>query len=262
MIFKKIKSVIITFFQYFNIGITSYSRLKKLSVNENSGNDIEFLLKIPSENIPLVLKHFKRSKSQIKQDLFVLSHLNFKKEGFFVEFGASDGIEFSNTYLLEKEFNWKGILAEPGKNWHKDLKNNRNVNIETKCVWKDSDSTLIFNETEIKVLSTINQFSNLDNWKDNRKLGKKYEVETISLNKLLNDNNAPHQIDYLSIDTEGSEFEILNNFDFTRYSFNVITCEHNFTPQRNKIFSLLSKHGYKRVYENISQFDDWYIKDS
>jgi FkbM family methyltransferase len=260
VIFKKIKSIIISFFQYFNIGITSYSRLKKLSINENSANDIEFLLKIASKNIPEVLKYFRKSKSQIKQDLFVLSHLNFKKDGFFVEFGATDGIALSNTYLLEKEFNWRGILAEPGKNWHKDLKNNRSANIETKCVWKDSISTLAFNETEIKGLSTINQFSDLDSWKENRKLGKKYNVETISLNKLLNDNDAPKQIDYLSIDTEGSEFEILNNFDFTKYSFKVITCEHNFTLQRNKIFNLLSKHGYKRVYENISQFDDWYIK--
>ena len=89
-----------------------------------------------------------------------------------------------------------------------------------------------------------------------------YDVKTISLNKLLDDNNAPQQIDYLSIDTEGSEFEILNNFDFSKYSFNVITCELNYTSLREQIFDLLSKNGYSRVYQNLTQFDDWYIKSN
>ena len=260
--FKKIKKYIIIILKYFDIGITRYSRLKKLSISENASYDIEFLLTLPSSKVSMVLKYLRKSRSQIRQDLFVLSQLNFKRNGFFVEFGATDGIGISNTYLLEKEFSWTGILAEPAKSYHKDLKNNRNANIETRCVWKDSTSTLTFNETNIKGLSTINEYSDLDNWKNERLLGKKYEVKTISLNKLLDDNNAPKYIDYLSIDTEGSEFEILSNFDFSKYSFKVITCEHNFTPQRKKIFDLLSEKGYSRIYQNLTQFDDWYIKSN
>ena len=49
----------------------------------------------------------------------VLDQLNFKKNGFFVEFGAGNGEKFSNTFLLEKNFNWNGILAEPCKSFHK-----------------------------------------------------------------------------------------------------------------------------------------------
>ena len=45
---------------------------------------------------------------QLRQDLFVINELNFKKKGFFCEFGACDGIELSNSYLLEKKFNWQG----------------------------------------------------------------------------------------------------------------------------------------------------------
>ena len=67
-------------------------------------------------------------------------------------------------------------------------------------------------------------------------------------------------IDYLSIDTEGSEYIILSNFDFTKYSFSVITCEHNFSPMREQIYSLLSKHGYISKYQNLSKFEDWYVK--
>ena len=65
---------------------------------------------------------------------------------------------------------------------------------------------------------------------------------------LLTKYNAPKEIDYLSIDTEGSEFEILNNFDFDRHQIKVITCEHNFTPMRSKIFDLLIRNGYARKY--------------
>jgi hypothetical protein len=87
-----------------------------------------------------------------------------------------------------------------------------------------------------------------------------YHVPSISLEDLLLSNNAPYHIDYLSIDTESSEYEILNAFDFSKYHNEVITCEHNFTKSRKKIYNLLVNNGYKRVYEGISQFDDWYVK--
>jgi hypothetical protein len=83
--------------------------------------------------------NIKLSKAQIAQDLFVLSELGFKKSGFFVEFGATDGVQLSNTHLLETEFSWTGILAEPGRNWHKELEKNRNASIEKDCVWSVSN---------------------------------------------------------------------------------------------------------------------------
>ena len=70
----------------------------------------------------------------------------------------------------------------------------------------------------------------------------------------------PKKIDYMSIDTEGSEFEILNSFDFNEYDIKVITCEHNYTEMREKIYALLSKNGYIRKHSEYSMFDDWYVK--
>jgi FkbM family methyltransferase len=203
-----------------------------------------------------------QSTSQLGQDLLGLLVSGYKKGGYFVEFGATNGRDLSNTYILEKYFAWDGILAEPAKLWHHDLKANRFCAIETDCVWEESNARLIFNEVSSPELSTIDLFSSEDMHVDSRKSGKKYSVNTISLNELLKKHEAPYLIDYLSIDTEGSEYEILKNFNFENYQINFITCEHNFTDSRDKIYDLLKSNGYERVFEEISNFDDWYIHTS
>ncbi len=255
-----ISRLVKSIFKYFGIGIIRYNSLQKLRENETASDDIKMLFALPNENISQIIKYLPISQSQIRQDIFVLSELNFKTNGYFVEFGATDGIYLSNTYLMEKKFGWKGIVAEPAQCWHQDLARNRSCHIEHKCVWRDSSSTLTFNEADMPGLSTINSYSSNDRYRKERKKGKTYDVRTISLTDLLIKYNAPTEIDYLSIDTEGSEFDILNHFDFNRYSFRVITCEHNFTPAREKIFELLSSHGYVRIFQELSKFDDWYIK--
>ena len=81
-----------------------------------------------------------------------------------------------------------------------------------------------------------------------------------SLEDMLDKHGAPSKIDYLSIDTEGSEFDILKDFDFEKYDIKIITCEHNFTKSRKDIFSLLTSNGYQRKLTGASKFDDWYVK--
>jgi len=255
---KKIKWIL----KKLNLTIMKYSSLEFMVDKRFAQNDINFLGCISDANIRMVLKYLPESKAQLRQDLFVLSELNFKKNGFFVEFGAADGKHLSNTYLLEKNFDWKGILAEPAKCWHKPLKDNRECVIDTDCVWKDTGSIITFNECESAELSTINKYIDADVHSTSRKSSKSskiYTVETVSLTHLLKKHNAPKIIDYLSIDTEGSEFEILNNFDFESHKFRVITCEHNFTNSREKIYKLLQSKGYERRYKDFSLFDDWYI---
>jgi FkbM family methyltransferase len=255
------KKTIISVLKKFDLGIINLKTLEELRRSSSAIRDIQVLQALNSkENANSILYYYDKSKSQFRQDLFVLSHLGFKKNGYFVEFGATNGRDLSNTHLMEKEFGWNGILAEPAAVWHTDLKNNRKCNIETSCVWKDSNSTLTFNQVAVAELSTISNYSDSDLHKRARKRGMVYKVNTISLNDLLMKYHAPRHIDYLSIDTEGSEYEILSNFDFSQYTFGVITCEHNYTPMREKLYSLLTKKGYKRVFENLSLYDDWYVK--
>jgi len=216
-----------------------------------------------SEDIRSRLEEIKHdSTSQIGADLFVLAETNFKENGYFVDFGASDGISSSNTQLLENKFAWKGILAEPNLFFIDKLRQNRpNAVVVEKAVWKLSNEVLVFNETNNKDFSTIDLFSNSD-WIGNaggRLNGAKYEVCSISLNDLLAHNGAPREIDYLSIDTEGSEFEILNAFDFSNYRMGVIAVEHNNSASRELIFEFLSTKGYTRKLVNFSKQDDWYV---
>lgn len=80
---------------------------------------------------------------------------------------------------------------------------------------------------------------------------------TESLHDLLIRLKAPRDIDYLSIDTEGSELAILSTFPFDRWNVRLITVEHNYSADREPIRALLSSHGYARTE---SQWDDWYEK--
>lgn len=242
------------------VGITSDAELQRLRKAAKGGEDLEFVLMFPDDCSAPLLRNLGDSKSQLRQDLFVLAQLGFKRDGYFVEFGATNGVGLSNTHILEKSFGWRGILAEPAKCWHSQLKANRSAIIETRCVWSVSGAVLKFNEVDDPELSTIAQFSSGDLHQKARESGKTYEVQTVSLNDMLEHHQAPSEMDYLSIDTEGSEFEILQKLDFNKYRFRVITCEHNYTPMREEIFNLLSRHGYVRKYTELSRFDDWYVR--
>jgi FkbM family methyltransferase len=210
------------------------------------------------------LSMLRGSKSQICQDVFVACHLKLWKKTsahrYFVEFGATDGVAMSNTYIFEKRFGWKGLLIEPARVWKSRLIENRSCDLDFRCVFNVTGENIEFNESEDAVYSTIQHFSQTDTHFEKREIGSKYLVETVTLHDVLESHNAPKVIDYLSIDTEGSEFLILKALDFSLWTFRVITVEHNFTPQRELINELLTLNGYRRVLDNISYMDDWYIK--
>ena len=199
--------------------------------------------------------------SQLGQDLWVLERTNYKRGGFFVEFGATDGVLLSNTYLLETQFGWKGLLAEPNPSFEKQLRANRSSTISTQCIGARTGERVefVFADAYGGMKAHANQDQNAD-----RRAGymadeaNLVELETISLHDFLVEHEAPRVIDYISIDTEGSEFEILSTFPFDEWDVRQWTIEHNFIEDlREKIFDLMSANGYKR--EEV-EWDDFYFK--
>jgi FkbM family methyltransferase len=185
-----------------------------------------------------------------------------KKAGFFVEFGAADGQALSNSHILEKHFGWSGILCEPMKSWHPALVKNRKCTIDTRCVYSASGKKISFSENYLGELSAITEYADPNSHGLLKRTISSYDVETISLEDLLVTHDAPKYIEFLSIDTEGSEFEILKHFDFQSYRFGAICVEHNFADTREKINRLLLANGYQQVHADLSDFDDWYVQST
>lgn len=211
-------------------------------------------------------RNLSRTRAQIYQDLWVLYMLDELREGYFVEFGACDGKLLSNTLLLEEAYGWTGILAEPNPVWHSALSARTASQISHKCVFSRSGETISFTSTtSMPELSRISSIipDDVHERSGNRNRAETFEVETVSLNDLLDTYQAPERIDYMSIDTEGSEFEILEAFDFLRRSVTLITVEHaGETEKRARIHDLLSRHRYVRWNTTVSRWDDWYFLPS
>lgn len=233
---------------------------KRFRFDRPNDTDRAFLARMPESQRARLASVLRKSQSQICQDLFALSVLDFKRDGFFVEFGAADGRGLSNTWLLEKHFGWSGILSEPARSYAQKLRSHRACAIDHRCVWSRTGETLAFREASNRVLSTIAAYSDGDMHADARKEGVTYDVATVSLADLLAEHGAPPEPDFLSIDTEGSELAILSALDFKRWSFKVICCEHAYTEARGPLHELLSANGYERVHVDISQYDDWYVR--
>ncbi len=207
------------------------------------------------------------SRAQLAQDLFAVAASKTTDPRFFVEFGATDGVSLSNTWLLEKKLGWSGILAEPAKIWHNALIQNRDCIIDTRCVAKQSGQMCSFLEVKSSnkaspELSGIKQFANNGDWASaiRTEESTEYLVETVSLGDLLDSHSAPAEIQFMSIDTEGSELEILKNFDLKKRKIHSICVEHNFVANsRKQINNLLRDNGYSQILGNISKWDDWYV---
>lgn len=245
------------------ISKTGFLLTRKSSLEQIKGNavrDVELIKRYSSTAfLAQIVQYLSESRAQFRQDIFALAESGFKRGGYFVEFGATDGITGSNSFLLESQFGWSGVVAEPALRFHADLAKNRTCVRDVRAVWAQSGQELSFKEAKIGALSTFRHLEGKDQYRRLRKRGKVYPVQTVSLLDLLDQNRAPREIDYLSVDTEGSELEILQAFDFSKYQFRSITVEHNFGPNRQKIFACLKDAGYHRVHDDISGVDDWYI---
>jgi len=200
--------------------------------------------------------------SEDNQDFFVLDLLNYKKNGFFVDLGASDGVTASNTFLLEKFYKWEGICVDPNPQTIKSLVGARDSHICDLAVWETSG--------EVKPFKFLNDQTEFYGWNLRSGLSEtvvgldsrysEFNVFTITLNDLLELYNAPYDIDYVSMDLEGSEINVLRSFDFTENFVKIWTIEHSNDAQESEIFNIMTSHNY--VLKNKLGHENWYVHKS
>lgn len=180
-----------------------------------------------------------------------------KYNGYFVDIGAHDGISFSNSKFFE-ELGWKGVCVEPNPQIFNELENNRNSS--TQCIMKAiSSKKSTENFTSIQHINNKNDQVNMLNGltdkfntrarEDINKLknNSNYKISEIKLETDLFSNLIPHkEIDYLSIDTEGNELEILKTINFDEYNIKTITVENN-VYNSNLISDYLTSKNYTYV---------------
>lgn len=199
------------------------------------------------------------ARGQLKQDIAALACNGFKRNGYFVDVGAAHPEYSSNTAMLERIFGWDGICAEANPHFHSALHASRRCAVDERCVWSSTGARLSFHFTHDTTLSTLSDFVYADHHAEARARASIGTVETVSLSDLLKTHGAPGHVDFLSIDTEGSELAILEAFDFSETSFGFICVEHNYAANREAIRALLEGRGYRRIWKRLSAWDDWYI---
>lgn len=200
-------------------------------------------------------------------DKKIQGYLDYEK-GFFIEIGANNGIEQSNTFFLEKEKKWKGILVEPILHKYLECKKNRSKRNKYYCCacvskkYKKKYVDLFYSnlmtvpinlESEIKNKFKHANFSNqIRKKRDEREIEVvKFSSRAITLDKILDESNAPKLIDFFSLDVEGAEIEVLKGINFNKYKFKFILVE---TKNLKKINNYLKGFGYKYL-DRISHHD-------
>jgi FkbM family methyltransferase len=193
------------------------------------------------------------SASQFGQDVFVFGEVfNEKKNGFFLDIGAHDGVYLSNTFLLEYRYNWSGICVEANPLTFERLRARRRVVCENVCLDRTEG------EVEFALKDVFGGIVDQDLDNDGRELDSQELVrrKTVPLARVLEKHHAPQVMDYLSIDVEGAEERILADFDFTAYRFRAMTIER----PTGLLRSIFKRHGYRLVRE-IPQYDCFYIHE-
>ncbi|MFX1392241.1 MAG: FkbM family methyltransferase [Promethearchaeota archaeon] len=186
--------------------------------------------------------------SQYGQDVLLNEIFKEKTNGIFVEVGCLDGRQFSNTLMFEEK-GWKGLCIEANVKFINHLKKNRPNSIICHCAAGDSDkNNVFFYANKLGILSTLN--SSLEDFFriTYRDLFFGFEKQLVNkrrLDSLFKEYNIT-KIDILSIDVEGTEFDVLKGIDFNIFKPRVILIESVKRDERKKIFKLLKFKGYKK----------------
>jgi len=174
------------------------------------------------------------------------------RDGFFVELGAQDGARTSNTRALEERLGWRGVCVEADPLNFRVLRYHRPKCATVRAAVGAKRGTKVSFESGGLRGAAFGGFGGATGFARYRgrgaPSGTKIEMETMTLTDVLRSARAPREIDYLSLDVEGAEVDVLEGLDSNVYVVRAISVEHNFEEtKRQRIFDLLSSRGYDRV---------------
>ena len=184
---------------------------------------------------PTSIQETQVSFSQVGQDSIILDLLG--PDGYFIDLAANDALDLTNTLALERK-GWTGLCVEPNPVYWYGLSHRRCTVVGALV------SGTISEQVKVKFRGVFGGIvGKLDNKLANRH--KEPDAEEVTrytapISEVLQKFNVPHVIDYLSLDVEGSEYEIMKDFPFKDYTFKVLTVER---PNK-KLKSLLTENGY------------------
>jgi FkbM family methyltransferase len=191
--------------------------------------------------------------SQFNQDIY-LEAIFFKgyKNGFYVDVGAHDGVTINNTLYFEKNNNWTGINIEPIKSVFDKLVNNRpnNININCAVCNNDGETEFLCNSGYTEMISGIKDNFDIRHlhrleW-ENIQYNSTTEIIKVNTKRLetIFDEHSISHINYLSIDVEGAEFEVIKSINFDKVFIDVIGFEDNYHDVSIPIIEYLENKGF------------------
>jgi len=177
----------------------------------------------------------------------IIEYIGQIENGFYIEAGAYDGILQSNTKFLEEEYNWKGLLIEPSPKVFLDLEKNRpnNINVNKCLVAPDYPDKTIKGAFDNGPMSSVNNIRNLENV-------ELIDVECDTMESILDYYNIP-KIDFMTIDTEGYELEVLKGMNLDKYRPVYLLIEV-YEDKKDIIFNYLVENNYL-LLENITNYN-------
>ena len=186
-------------------------------------------------------------QGQFFQDMVAFFFFQNKKEGFYIDIGANDGISGSNTYIFE-QIGWNGVCIEPHPVAYKYLKKYRKCDCYNVALSTEVNENVDFFKASASVLSGLNEGMEESHKQWAKDSGKTeiIKVKTVTFDEIMANYPTVNHIDFMSLDVEGYEIPILETINFNKYTFGFITVENNDTE---KIMEIMQKNRYKVFME-------------
>lgn len=190
-----------------------------------------------------------RYHAQNSQDIYVERLLCAKRNGYFVDIGAYDGIHLSNTYFFEKELGWDGLCVDANPITFTSLSANRQCTcIHTAIDVQPGKREIILDGDCSEIVTPNGIITN----RPSKTTAERAIVNAMTINDLFSKYGVPDHFDYLSVDIDGMDIDVLETLDYDKWSFSILTFEHlafRFRDPRFKEFIRKKQSLHQLLYE-------------